>query len=169
MSLASYRTAPPREPGSLPVAVKEDLDGDEEEKTVEAVKAAPPWLVSLVFHMIVLIVLGLIFMPLDLNKGVELLVQYAEEEGVQLEDDLLDTSLMEDLQIPEPVLAVDMQPVDDPLAAPPIVDIPLDGVGARHEHDRGAVDRHGPLRPGERDEAGAASAPTAAPPRPRRP
>ena len=97
----------PVKPGAAPLPREADLEEENEEgKTPDAVKAAPPWLVSLVVHMVVLIVLGLILLPLNLNKNVELEVTWAEEEGVQLEDDLLDTNLMEQLEITEPMLSI---------------------------------------------------------------
>lgn len=115
----------PVKPGPLPLAADDPDDEEDQDPTKVAVQAAPPWLVSLVIHMVVLIVLGLIYLPITLNRNIELEVIYAEEEGIQLEDDILSTNLMEQLDIAEPMLAVDMRPVDDPLAAPPIVDMPL--------------------------------------------
>jgi hypothetical protein len=115
-------------------ALVRDDEADEEgqaDPAAKAVKAAPPWLVSLVFHMVVLIVLGLIYLPQIINRNVELEVTYAEEEGIQLIDDQLATNLMEQMNIDEPALAIDMAPVDDPLAAPPELLVPsLEGVHA---------------------------------------
>jgi hypothetical protein len=120
-----------KDPAALPR--EDDLDKDEEETdvTAKAVQAAPPWMVSMVVHMVILIVLGLMYLPLAVNRSVELEVIYAEEEGVQLIDDQLTTGLMEELDVSEPALAIDITAVDDPLAAPPEPAMPLlDGVHA---------------------------------------
>jgi hypothetical protein len=119
----------PVKPSSL------DLSGDDDERgpdvKAKAVKAAPPWLVSMVFHMALILVLGLVYLPTALNRNVELEVSYAETEGVQLIDEQLTNGLMEQLDGMEPALAIDMNPADDPLAAPPELTLAmLDGVHA---------------------------------------
>lgn len=92
---------------------------DAEEKPPEAVRKAPPWLISLVVHMVVLIIMGLIYLPSLYEPKVELDVVWAEKIGEQL----LDSSVLE--SSPEPIetldtnWAKDMQIVEDPLAAPP--------------------------------------------------
>jgi hypothetical protein len=50
--------------------------------------------------------------------------------GEQLEDDLLQMAQLETVDITEPVLSEDLNPVDDPFAAPPNIDLVLDAVTA---------------------------------------
>ncbi len=99
-----------------------DDEEHEEEKTPEAVKKAPPWLISAIVHMVLLLVLAFIVIARLPKPQIEMEVVYAEELGEQLQDDQLQMSQLESLDIVEPVFAEDMNPVDDPLAAPP--DIP---------------------------------------------
>ena len=102
---------------------------EEQDAAVVAARAAPPWLISAIVHMVALIVLGLILLPQMINPQVELEVIYAEDIGEQLEDDFLESIEFDDLQVEDPVLSMDMSPVDDPLAAPPMIDITaVDGV-----------------------------------------
>lgn len=99
----------------------EDAPEDEnaEEKPPEAVKKAPPWLVSLVVHMVALIIMGLIYLPNLYQPKIEVEVVWAERIGEQT----LDSTVLE--SSPDPIDTLDtnwskdMQIVDDPLAAPP--------------------------------------------------
>ena len=106
---------------------------DEEEITEKAVKAAPPWLVSLVVHMLILIVLALLTIPALARKKVELVVDYADEEGEQLIDDAFDMPALENLEVETPLLAEDLVEVEDPFAAAPTLDITLDAANATSE------------------------------------
>ena len=99
---------------------------DEEAKdpTVKAAKAAPPWLISLVVHMVLIIVLALMTIPLMLNENqISLEVVYAETLGEQVLDDQLQSPEAMDMSVEVPVLSFDTKPADDPLAAPPMIDV----------------------------------------------
>ena len=116
------RTAVPILTGSRRVKLVQTHD-DEDDLDAElsdvAIRNAPPWLVSLLVHLVILIVLGLLMLPDLLNSPLMLEVVYAEKIGDQLDDAILQSpaDLMPD--IVEPVLSEDDEPVDDPLAAPP--------------------------------------------------
>lgn len=100
-----------------------DEEEDQEEVTEKAVRAAPPWLVSGVVHMLVLILMGLFYLSANRENKVAIEAIYAETEGVQLEEDILqDTGLMELNDIQVPALSFDVLKVDDPFAAPPQLD-----------------------------------------------
>jgi prenyltransferase beta subunit len=115
-----------RKPGEAPVHAREGEEEEEEISTV-ALKNSPPWLISAVFHMIVLIILGLWVVAQLPKRQIELSAVYAEKLGEQLEFDSPlagnDTELVE-----EPVLTPDDLPmVEDPFAAPEEMEIELDG------------------------------------------
>ena len=119
-------------------AVREDAEEGEEDdlegKPPKALLAAPPWLVSLIFHIALLITLALIFFTPLTEPMVEILVMPAEEIGEQLEDDSIDFSNNEEMVFDEAVITpVDLLPVEDPLAAPPEVDIVLDATSSTSE------------------------------------
>ena len=103
---------------------------DEEEITDKAVKAAPPWLVSLVVHMLILIVLALLTIPALARKRVDITVDYADEEGEQLIDDAFDMPALDNLEVETPLISEDLVAVDDPFAAAPPLDITLDAPNA---------------------------------------
>ncbi|MBT4694251.1 MAG: terpene cyclase/mutase family protein [Planctomycetaceae bacterium] len=80
---------------------------------------APPWLLSLLVHLVLLIVLGLQMLPEILDSPLMLEVVYAEKLGEQLDAAVLESAAELVPDIAEPVLSEDLMPVDDPLAAPP--------------------------------------------------
>lgn len=110
-------------------------DGGPEEPTPEttdkAVRAAPPWLVSGVVHMVALILLGVLYLASNQENRVRIEAIYAEDEGIQLEEDLLqDPAKLELPDITDPVLSQDLLQTFDPFAAPPQLDLSLDGLVA---------------------------------------
>jgi len=91
----------------------------EEEFTEIAIKNAPPWLVSLIVHTVILIGLGLLMLPNFLDSQLQLEVVYAEKLGDQIEEAVLQSPVDSIPELEEPVLSEDDMPVEDPLAAPP--------------------------------------------------
>lgn len=104
--------------------VKEN-SGEEEQPadvTEKAAKKAPPWLVSLVVHMVLMIGLALAYFTIPGNENqVFLDAVYAEEEGDQVLDDTLESPESLDMSVEVPALSFDLKPADDPLAAPPML------------------------------------------------
>jgi len=112
-------------PLGLVPTIRADRDEEEEQEEVteKAVRAAPPWLVSAVVHMIALILMGLFYLSTTREEKVQIEAIYAETEGVQLEEYILqDPGLMEIANVKEAALSFDMLQVDDPFAAPPQLD-----------------------------------------------
>ena len=115
----------------VPVTAKPGADGpvvseqgkDEEAKTDEvtqkAAQKAPPWLVSLVIHMVLIIILALLTIPGLIENQIEIEIVYAEELGEQVLDDTLQSPESLDMSVDVPALSFDIKPADDPLAAPP--------------------------------------------------
>lgn len=98
-------------------------DEEEEEKAPPAVKAAPPWLVSLVVHMVFLIILGLIYIVPAYKNQIYIEAKYAETLGDQLEDSTVLTGSPDNVETLDKTFSEDMKLVDDPLAAPPELQI----------------------------------------------
>jgi hypothetical protein len=120
--------AKPAIPGLVTDApvVREDDDAEPPDPTQKAAKAAPPWLVSMVVHMVLIIVLALLTIPALLNDNqVNLEIVYAEELGEQVLDDQLQSPESLDMNVEVPVLSIDTRAVDDPFAAPPMIDVNL--------------------------------------------
>jgi len=122
------------DPSRILIHQREDLEEDEE-LTSLAIKRSPPWLVSLAYHMALMIVLGLLYVAGRGDGGVELIATMEDEEediwaeklGNQNEYDsplaMLDNNLVQ-----EPILAISELPeVEDPFSAPPDLEIFPDG------------------------------------------
>jgi hypothetical protein len=105
-----------------------DPDEPEESKDVTdvAIEYSPPWLVSMVAHAVLLLLLGIFYFSQTRAEIVEVEVVYAETEGEQLIDDSLDMSTMDPMDMQEPEFSKDLNPVENPLAAPPELTINLD-------------------------------------------
>ncbi len=95
----------------------------EKEATEVAVKAAPPWLVSAVLHMTILILLALLYLADEGDKQVTVEVVYSDDLGEQLIDDDLTTFDLPTLEIEEPIFSVDLLQVVEPFAAAPELDL----------------------------------------------
>ena len=133
--------------GAQPVAVapsgsttvrQHDEEEEEETDVAEvAIKAAPPWLVSAVFHMALLIILGLWMLAATKDNQISLDMEtiYAEELGEQLE---FDSPLgLDNIDVAEePIITPDDLPqVEDPFAAPPTLDIQPEGTTSTSDID----------------------------------
>lgn len=119
------RSPKPAPEQAIPQQVVREDDPDEQDVDPAKVvtRSAPPWLVSLIVHVVIVIVFALITIPQFIETTVELDVTYAEELGDQLIDPDLDFGdEMLDTEIVDPVLAEDFTPVEDPFAAPPIIE-----------------------------------------------
>lgn len=115
------------------IRVRDRDEEDEESQVAEkAIRSAPPWLISAVVHMSILIVFGLLFLTRDREKQVYVEAVFAEELGEQLEEDLLQMAQLEmpELEIAEPVFSKDLTFVEDPFAAPPELDPTVDAFTA---------------------------------------
>ncbi len=97
---------------------------EESDELREILRNAPAWLVSSVFHMTLLIVLGLIAVGTQLQSidlGVAVAPQEEPLEGTQLDDPSVlqgDSPHVEGKGPEEMITPRDLPPVDDPLASP---------------------------------------------------
>ncbi|REK15739.1 MAG: squalene--hopene cyclase [Planctomycetota bacterium] len=109
----------------------DDLEDEEDTDLQEVLRNAPAWLVSTVFHMLLLIVLGILaFSTTRRNTELQVEVSYVEDLGEQLEDpSVLESTATEIETLPEQMITPpDLTPVEDPLAAPlelPDLSLPL--------------------------------------------
>jgi hypothetical protein len=102
----------------------QEWDEEEEYSDVleKAQRAAPPWVVSLAVHTVILIVLGFLFIPGLFNDQVYLEIVYAEKLGEQVEEDIFQSPESNELEVLEPVLSEDEVAAEDPFAAPPVIE-----------------------------------------------
>ena len=119
------------------VAVREltpEQQAEEEAEQAPAVlKSAPPWLVSLIAHIFILIAAALFFIAQVGKDQVDIFVmnEYAEEEGKQLEEEILDFAPLDQIEFEEAALTpTNLQPVEDPFATPPKTDISFDATSS---------------------------------------
>lgn len=126
----------PHRPGAAPASVNGELavEGDApdpfapEDLTETAIRSAPAWLVSLVFHTVLIIVLALLYVARELPETIALNATYAETLGDQLEDELLQATTISQLDVQDPVFALGPLPANDPLARPPDITPRLPGL-----------------------------------------
>ena len=122
-------------------ADRADADEVQREAVLEEVaRKAPPWLISTVFHTVLVIFLGVLVSVVDRNAKtfdveVDAKMVYAEQLGEQLED----PSILADVESPDVdntakeqiITPQDLAPVDDPFATPPELAVPdLIGTGS---------------------------------------
>lgn len=97
-----------------------------------AVPNAPPWMVSLIIHLAIIVVLALIALPRMVDSTFVVEVTYADELGEQLLDD---TQYLESIESVEDdsALAFDAKEVENPLASSALPEIRLDLFDAASE------------------------------------
>ena len=112
-------------PGGNGVAVQA-ATGEEEpvEATEAAVRSAPPWLVSAVVHMALLVLLGLMVMGDNSDRQVEIHV-FSDQLGDPLLDDDLFALEIDAPEIEDPAFAMSEIMDPDPLASPPELDLSI--------------------------------------------
>jgi hypothetical protein len=94
--------------------------------TEKVVKGAPPWMVSMVVHAALLLIMGMIFIAQPITEQILLISPpdiFAEELGEQVLEDVLQSPDSMNLEVEDPALSFDSKPVDDPFAAPPMIDL----------------------------------------------
>ena len=104
------------------VVAEEEYDEPEDVLVDAAKRSAPAWLISLGVHTCILVVLGLLMLPGLFDAPLQIEVVYAEKIGKQVEDEIFQSPTEEMPVLEEPVLAEDIEEVEDPLAAPPEVE-----------------------------------------------
>src|SRR5262245_38481716 len=101
-----------------------------EDLTDVALKSAPPFLVSMVVHMVLIVVLALVTFSKVIKDSLELKAVYAESIGEQLLDDKLQSPESLDMHVDVPLVAFGLNPADDPLASPPKLSDFFDGASS---------------------------------------
>jgi hypothetical protein len=129
----AVRPGAPRPVIVTPVAAPVVAVHDEEDESVEEklIHESPAFIISAIINASILVILaifGIYSMP---KKSLEIeAVIWAEDIGVQLEEEHLTTGLMQEVEVAEPVLSKDQIVANDPFAAPPEVEVVLDGFQA---------------------------------------
>ena len=93
----------------------------------DVIKATPPWLVSLLIHMSLLIIMGLWLLPKVAPRVLRLDATFAEELGEQLDEDAIRVALDEEEHLEQVITPDDLPAVDDPFVAP--AELQLDPLG----------------------------------------
>jgi hypothetical protein len=119
-----------RTTGSTPAAEKKE----EDDLSKLAARNAPPWLISAVVHMLIMIILGLWFFPIALRDMVQIEVVNSaipeEEDDEELDGDQMMISNANPEAVEEIITPQFLPQVDDPFAAPPNLEITPDGTSA---------------------------------------
>ena len=121
MPITPGQAPQPLSPGSAqaqPRLREEDPEEGEGQELEQVVKKAPPYLVSGILHMTVLIVLGLWVFSESREDKILLEVVYSDEEGEQLEEETFDFAEDEALLDEQIITPDELMPVEDPFQAP---------------------------------------------------
>ena len=98
------------------IAVAEPSDDDA--PTIDPVRLAPPWLVSMFVHIGSMLLLALLVIPSVVNDAIEMEINVADEFGQQLEEDVALFTL-EDAPVQESLITpTELPAVEDPLLQP---------------------------------------------------
>jgi hypothetical protein len=119
---------------------RDDRQGEEEISSL-ALRNSPPWLISAAFHIVLLILMGLLVMSMGNRDQIDLVQtpRYAEQLGEQLEfDSVLGVDLSDAVEELE-FSSSDLPEVDDPLAAPPELEIYPDGIVSTSDIDAPSI------------------------------
>ncbi|MEE3372112.1 MAG: prenyltransferase/squalene oxidase repeat-containing protein [Planctomycetota bacterium] len=129
---ASQRTAlqpvaGQRPSGDRSLGATDSNEGEGEESATDVTQAviesAPPWLVSMVVHMLLLLVLAFWYLEPWLPNRIDLDAVFSDEVGMQLIEDTLELPSLEPIELTDTAVSIDEAEVDDPLAAAP--DVPV--------------------------------------------
>ena len=120
----SRSQVPVRPPSAAPpVRPSDDPDGPHLIDISAWFRESPPWLISAIVHMVLLICVGLWVVKDEIQRGISLEGSYGEELDEQPLDDV-DLAIEADLQADEQALTPQTLPVvDDPFAAPAPLEI----------------------------------------------
>ena len=129
-------TSAAKKPASTPGQAESEAKSELDQVATLVLDNSPPWLVSMVFHMLMMIIMGMVVYVNIPRKSIQLNANtvYAEKLGDQL---LFDAPGLPDVKTTaEDVVFApdDLPPVDDPLAAPRhLSDVRPDGTTAVSE------------------------------------
>jgi hypothetical protein len=101
----------------------------------DVIKATPPWLVSLLFHMSLLIIMGLWLLPRVAPHVLRLDATFAEELGEQLDENAIRVALDQEDNLEQVITPDNLPLVDEPLVAPAQPKLDPLGITATSELD----------------------------------
>lgn len=87
------------------------------------VRESPPWLLSAVLHMLVLIALAIWLQGFEADDMLILDATFAEEIGEQLDEEDLNMDMPTELEIEQALVLDTLPPVEDPLAMPELMPV----------------------------------------------
>jgi hypothetical protein len=96
--------------------------------TLQAVRAAPPWLISMLVHLVLAVILALINFQTIVKPIMAIQVKFAERIGDQDLDDSVRAEALKLTSDLDPALSLDVNVANDPLAATPELPIRLPGM-----------------------------------------
>jgi len=130
--VAPAKEQKPRAPrGQFPQPTDPNNEPSEPQDLTEvAARSAPPWLISAVFHGVVLIFAALLYIAVEQKRELRLSLDFTDELGEQLLDDSFSALSEETFDDIEPTLSEELLELNDPLSSPPELAISLDGPGA---------------------------------------
>jgi len=124
---------------TAPAHADPEEEDEQPDEMAAVVRSAPPWLVSGIIHMLLLIILGLWILVKPGENTISLDAQYAEELGEQLEEESFELAFDEP-QFEEQILTPqDLPPVEDPFAAPDLSEILPNATNAMSTADAPAI------------------------------
>jgi hypothetical protein len=91
---------------------------------------APPWMISMVLHIILMLALALVQLGETKKPVLSIEASYSDAIGEQTLDDSVLATALETVENVEPAFSKDVNPTDNPLAAMPKVELLLDGPGS---------------------------------------
>ncbi len=104
---------------AVPIAPVHPSDEEPADLAGAAMKQSPPFVVSMLVHMILVIGLALFTISKATEQQVEIEASYVDSQGLQMLEDKLQSPEALEVLIETPSFSLGVIPVDDPLAAPP--------------------------------------------------
>ena len=107
----------PSEVAPVPPILGTDEQEDDLQSVLTAVAHTPPWLISLVVHMLVMIILAMLIVPNVLNNSISMEATFFDHLGDQLDQEISITN--EPVEIQDPIFSPEILPeVTAPLLQP---------------------------------------------------
>lgn len=107
-----------------PILGKKEQDNDFD-SVISLIAHTPPWLVSLVVHMVVMIILAMLIVPTVMNRSISMEATFFDHLGDQLEHEI--SIGKEPVEIQDPFFSTETLPeVSAPFLQPPKLDLSSD-------------------------------------------
>ena len=109
--------------GGVDDSSEEEGEESATDVTQAVIESAPPWLVSMVIHTLLLLILAFWYLEPWLPNSINLDLVFSDEVGIQLIEDKLELPSLELVEITDTAVSIDETEIDDPLATAP--DVPV--------------------------------------------